>query len=87
MTVRLQMRWEVLDQWLAAQDWKDQRFAEALGIDQSYLSLLRNGKRVPSFETLEAFFAVTSLEPSRLLMFTRDADGKKNEKATEKDED
>jgi len=42
--------------------------AERVGLTRTYLSLLENGKRFPSWETLEKIAHSFSMKPSKLVM-------------------
>jgi transcriptional regulator with XRE-family HTH domain len=58
-------------------DYKSKDLAEKLGISQSYLSEIENGKKAPTLEIINKYSEVFKMKPSTLLFFAEELDASK----------
>lgn len=78
MSRKLVLNVEAIDLVMKATGKNGSQFANWIGIDESYLSLLRNGKRDPSWDVLSRFITIAGIDPDKLLLVVSE-NGKKED--------
>jgi len=60
-------------------DYTTTEMAKQLGLSQSYVSELENGKKQPSLEIIEKYAAIFDMRPSTLLLFSESLENEKEQ--------